>query len=136
MTETTTGLDKIGNVIERVADALSAAATEHGPEAVAVALSAVRVHAASSLVYGALAAIIAVAGIRYMPKAIATYKAKRNDERAYQRDEEVPWIFAIGGLGVAITFCAIVTVATLADIWTYAAIIDPRLYIARKALGF
>lgn len=118
--------DRAMTLIEEVAAAAKDAVTEYGPEAWEVALWVVRVDAIGEIIVGLFLALLIV---------VTWCGAVRNSVEALKDDDAPPWhimIVTVGGFGIAV--CGICSAMKLLNVWAYAAIFAPELWLAKKAI--
>jgi hypothetical protein len=124
--------DKMDGAVAEIASALKQAVSEYGPDAVDLALVAFRVEAASHLLGGLIAAVVAVVIWKVMVKVWAM------TQKGWDEGLEGPAMIRCFGTGlgsVVLVFSVIAAVARLSSISAWIAVFGyPELRIAIKAL--
>lgn len=118
-------LDKSQAAIAGFADQLQELAKQYGPDVADAALMMARIDAAQGLVGGVVAAVIT--WVCFVSTRSLIKKAKA---QPYEM-----WDVGAIIVGVCGAFAALVAVLTLADIWRWVGIFEPKLWLAKRILG-
>lgn len=110
-----------------IADKLEQLAVDHGDRAVELALGAVRVDAGSQLAGGMISLIICVVMVFLYRRAYAKYVEGRGESDGLWIGMLTSGIVALGTFVVAVT--------ELFNVWAWAGLIYPELWIAKKVIG-
>ncbi len=114
-------------------DKLEAITTEYTPEVTEAALTAVQVSGYHSLLTGVLALLALIAtfyGYRHLNKIIENKKEQKDFY-----DPEIPKMLLVIWAGGFASLAAIAAIDKLTDVWTWAAIFQPELYLVHKLTG-
>jgi hypothetical protein len=126
MTEKVETMERALDLAEKFTSKLEALAVKHSPEVWDLALTAARIDAATNLVYGFFGA--AACGV-------AIYAAgefyKKTNENVTEDNIMGFFISCVVGVGSGIA-----VVAYWADLWVWAGVIEPKLWLAKQVLGF
>lgn len=113
----------MAETIEKMAGHLGTLAEKYGPETVDTALTAARVHGAGNIAVGAflIAAVVSIPWKRFFVWVKAT-------------DGDGPVMLFIVAVGLA-PMGGIAGAIMLLDIWNWVAVIEPKLWVAKKLMG-
>lgn len=120
--------DKILVAAEKLGDKMVLVAEQYGPEVSEVVLAAARVDAAQGLVGAAVALLISLAGAIY---ATILWPQELSRGNGDPTGKGVVWIICIIG-SIALFVC---TIPYVANVWRWAGVIEPKLWLAGKVLG-
>ena len=126
-----------------ISDKLAAIAAEHGPATVELALMAARIDAAKGLVTGALGAFLLAAGALLSFRNAAPWMQAINQstwgDSREERDAAEGRMWHHGPralIGLPMGILGILLAAdNIFDIWRWAGVIEPKLWLAKKVLG-
>lgn len=129
-------MDKTYTAVEQFANKLEALAKQHGPDVWDFALTVARVDAAQSVVVGVACLIVAIVAYRLARTSFSRiHTITREKGEAYHNDEEIKWIFGATISSAVSIITGVISLITLADIWVWVGVIEPKLWLAKKALG-
>ena len=120
--------------IVSILDQLEALAKQYSPEVLDSAIDVVRMTGVSTILEGFICGLAAI-GCFFLAKHLVIFLSKKEKEGKY---EDGPWeLFKILCFIVGAVFVIIFTIACFAnvfDTWSWIAIFDPKLALAKKVL--
>lgn len=116
--------------MDKAAELLANVAEKYGPHVVDAIRGATIVHGYAWIISGVALSAMA-AGFFYCGAKLAKCTTR---EGVSQDGKEACSFFAVAS-GVIGGYCVVASLLILLNIWTYVAVINPDLYIAKQALG-
>lgn len=126
MNDTTAVLDRVEVWGEALAGKLEQLALDHGDKAVDLALNVARLDAASGLMFGVAALLTALAFF---------FAARFSIGRLAEDPDAVGWEMVTGISGAAMVLLMGVGLAHMLDLWRWAGVFWPELWLAKKVIG-
>ena len=129
-------IDKLSAGADAVVAKLTALSDKYGPQVVDSALWAIRANGIRDLIFGlgfAGAAVVLCLIAKPMLKSGSAAMASKDALLSMSDGSARVVISALMFVGAGI--CAISAFSAIADIWTYIAIFEPQLWVAKKLLG-
>lgn len=119
-------LELLGTKAEQYLNALEEISKQFAPEAVEAAILVVQLNAINELIFSAVSVLYAWLFMKYCSQKVIN---------AWREMGSEGW--AIGGavagfVGFVLLICSLVTIL---NVWTWVALFNPKLYIARQILG-
>lgn len=123
-------MSEIEQKLVELIDKFENLSAELAPEVVEVGLTAARIAAGQELVYGVLALVVAGVFLWFPFKVWAgLYDADDTpDDIAFV-------VFTTGASSLPTLIATIIALANLLNIWNWAGLFDPRLWIAARVMG-
>jgi hypothetical protein len=131
-------LDKLTDGADAIIAKLGTIAEKYGPEVVDSALWVVRVEGIRELVTSAVGLAICIGSAyacwRILNAHVIATKADKG--RSYDFFDLNPGIFMpTGMIGLTAVGLAVASTLTLTNVWHWVAIIEPKLWVAKRLLG-
>jgi hypothetical protein len=132
-------LDKITDSADAIVAKLGTLADKYGPEVLDAALMVIRLKGVGSVATGLFSAVLTFFALRYGLRLAAEGKRISNIWWMPETPASAPdgtWQIVFGVvLCCAACAGALISFVCLTDLWTYVAIIEPKLWVAKRLLG-
>lgn len=136
-------LDKITNAVDAVVAKLGTLAEKYGPDVVDSALWVIRLDGIQTIAIGVVFGLVSLACGMAWRKLYAAYKPVAAEWRHYYRSssttrperDENDYQIGLTILAIITAGLFIVAAIHLLSFWSYVAIFEPKLWVAKRLLG-